>query len=73
MSPNGPNPPPKPSNPPRRCAVDAGVAEHVVRAAALSVREHPVRLVELLEALLGAVAVVDVGMMLLRQLAGRRA
>ena len=53
--------------PARRRALHPGVAEHVVGAAALAVREDAVRLVELLEALLGAVAGVDVGMVALRE------
>jgi hypothetical protein len=43
------------------------VAEHVVRGAALAIGENTVCLVQLLEARLGAVVLVDVGMVLLRE------
>ena len=45
--------------------LDSGVAEHVVRRATLPIRQHPVRLVQLLESILRAVVLVDVGVMLL--------
>ena len=46
-------------------AVDARVAEHVVCRPPLPVRQDAVRLVQLLEPLLGTVAAVDVGMVAL--------
>ncbi len=69
MSPNGPKPPPNPSKPASGCALDAGMAEHVVGSAPLTVGEDAIRLVQLLEALLRAVIAVDVGVVLLRELA----
>ena len=50
-----------------RRTLDAGVPEHVVRRAPLAIGEHPVRLVQLLEARLGPVIRVDVGMVPLRE------
>ena len=50
-----------------RGAIDAGVPEHVVCAAALPIGQDAVGLVQLLEALLGAVVAIDVGVVLLRQ------
>ena len=60
--PNGSNPPP----PPRR-----GVAEHVVRLAALRVGQHLVRLVDLLEARVRLGRGIHVGVPLLGELAER--
>ena len=67
MSPNGPNPPPNPSKPPAAAPSTPAWPNMSYAAAALPVRQDAVRLVQLLEALLGAVVLVDVGVVLLRE------
>ena len=62
----GPEPATESVEPAGAGAVHAGVSEHVVGLAPLAVRKDPIGLVELLEAILRSIALVDVGVMALR-------
>src|SRR5258706_2091030 len=55
----------------RGAAIDGGMAEAVVGLALLGIAEHLVPFVDLLEAFLGALLLVDIRMILARQLAKR--
>src|SRR5260221_10334123 len=55
----------------RGAAIDGGMAEAVIGLALLGIAEHLVRFVDLLEAFLGALLLVDIRTILARQLAKR--